>query len=109
MKPYLLTAQARIDYFDACDFIASRSEQAAVRWEARILKEFDRLAEFPHSGRIHPEYGPEYLRFWIEGQYLVIYDRDAIPLRIIGILHGAQDLFGLVARRITDYENVDEE
>jgi toxin ParE1/3/4 len=109
MKPYDLTAQARIDYFDAYDFIASHSGPAAERWETRILEAFDRIAEFPHSGRIHPEYGPDYLRFWVEGQYLVIYDPDAEPLQIIGILHGAQDLFGLVARRVIDYNLTDEE
>jgi plasmid stabilization system protein ParE len=60
-------------------------------------------------GRIHPQFGPEYLRFWIEGQYLVIYDPEAEPLRVIGILHGAQDLFGLIARRIVAYEQIEEE
>jgi len=109
MRSYELTAQARIDYFDAYDFIASRSEQTAGSWENRILEAFDRLAESPHMGRIHPEYAPSYLRFWIEGQYLVIYDPEAVPLQVTGILHGAQDLFSLISRRVADYESSDEE
>lgn len=109
MKPYFLTSQARIDYFDAYDSIAAHSQRAAMLWERRILEAFHRLADFPHTGRIRPEYAPDYLRFLVEGQYVVIYDPDAVPLQIIGILHGAQDLFGLVARRVADYEISDEE
>ena len=97
MTAYVLTAETRSDYFDASDFIASNSAKAALRWESKILEAFDHLSEWPHTGHLRPEFASELIRFWVEGDYLVIYDPHAAPIAIIGILHGAQDLLGLIA------------
>jgi len=105
MKPYRLSAQARLDYFEAFDFTLSHySERTAAKWEERMLDAFDRLAEWPQTGRVRPEFAPPHLRFWMEGDYVVLYDPTSTPLAIVTILHGAQDMMSLIAKRVEAYD-----
>jgi plasmid stabilization system protein ParE len=104
MKIYALSEEAEFDYFEAFDFIANYSETAALKWERRMIEAFDLLAQFPLAGKVRPEYGSETLRFWIEGDYVVLYDPSSDPLRIIAILHGAQDFASLLSKRVQDYK-----
>jgi antitoxin ParD1/3/4/toxin ParE1/3/4 len=104
MKIYALSEEAELDYHEAFDFIANYSEIAALKWERRMTEAFDVLAQFPLAGVVRSEYGSETLRFWIEGEYVVLYDPSTDPLRILAILHGAQDFTGLLGRRVHDYE-----
>ena len=104
MKSYRLSYEARQDYFDAFDYIAGHSFKAALKWEDRMLEAFDHLAEWPQSGRFRPEHAPDHLRFWIAEEYLVVYDPSSDPVAIIGIIHGAQDLAPLIARRSQEYD-----
>lgn len=104
MKSYALSEEADLDYFEAFDFIANYNETAALKWERRMTEGFDLLAQFPLAGRVRSEYGSETLRFWIEGEYVVLYDPTCEPLRILAILHGAQDYSSLLGRRVQDYE-----
>ncbi len=100
MNSYKLSAEARIDYFAASDFLAEYSPLAALAWEDRMLAAFSRLADWSHSGRIRPEYAPDFLRFWAEGDYLVVYDPSSKPLTIVAILHGALNLTAILAERL---------
>lgn len=107
MSLYELSAEAQLDYFDAFDFIAEHSTRAALQWEQRMLDSFDHLAEWPHTGRIRPEYAPPSLRFWVEGEYLVVYDPSTEPLSLVAVLHGAQDIAELISKRM--FESDDDE
>jgi plasmid stabilization system protein ParE len=105
MKSYRLSAQARQDYFDAFDFTLSHYiERTAVRWEIRMLDAFDQLAAWPQTGKVRPELAPPHLRFWIESDYVVLYDPTSVPLCIVAILHGAQDMMSLIAKRVEAYD-----
>ena len=108
MSPYQIADEAIDDFFDALDFIASYSPQAASGWQARMLQAFDVLGEWPQSGKIRPEFAPPSVRFWIEGDFVVLYDPSSTPLAIIAVLQGAQDLTTLIAKRVEDYDYEEE-
>ena len=103
MKSYKLSAEARLDYFEAFSFIAAHTPGVALQWERRMLKAFDHLAEWPDTGRIRPEYAPPSLRFWVEGDYLVIYDPATDPVEIVGVLHGARNVAELIGTRLLEH------
>ena len=66
-----------------------RSSSRSSRWPAEFA----------------PDYGSETLRFWIEGEYVVLYDPSKDPLRILAILHGARDYASLSDQAsLQDYE-----
>lgn len=104
MKTYALSEEAEQDYFEAFDFISGYSQRAALAWQHRMLEAFDHLSDWPLSGMVRPAYGSASLRIWVDGDYIVLYDPKKEPLRILGILHGAQNFYSLLARRIENYE-----
>ena len=104
MSDYKLSRAARRDYFAAFEYIAQHSLSAALKWEAALLEALDHLAEWPKTGRIRPEYAPAPIRFWVTGDYLILYHSETDPVRIYAILHGAQELSSLIAARMTDPE-----
>jgi plasmid stabilization system protein ParE len=97
---FILSAEARHDYFDAFDFIENYSKNAASKWEAMMLDTFRHLAVWPQTGKIRPEYAPPYIRFWPAGDYVILYNPSSIPVEIIAILHGARNLSELIAARL---------
>jgi plasmid stabilization system protein ParE len=99
---FILSVEARLDYFDAFDFIADYSLRAALRWEAMMLDTFQHLADWPLTGKIRSEFAPRNIRFWIAGDYLILYNPTTSPVEIIAILHGARNLSELIAARLTE-------
>ena len=111
MNRFILSAQARLDYFEAFDFIAGYSPRKALKWEAAMLDTFQHLAAWPQTGTIRPEYAPPHIRFWVVDDYLVLYNPSANSVEIVAILHGARSLAGLIAAHLIepDLESEDDE
>jgi toxin ParE1/3/4 len=53
---------------------------------------FQRLAEFPESGRVHPEWAGGRYRFLPVYSYEVMYRIEKGSVKIIRVIHGARDL-----------------
>ncbi len=99
MTLYQLTDEAKADLIEAIDYIAQDNESASIRWEQKMLDTFEHLAQWPGSGRIRPEFSPYPLYFWVEGNYLILYDASSKPLKILAIFQGAQDIARMLAQR----------
>lgn len=57
------------------------------------------LARSPHAGQARPDLTRRALRFWTVSpfkNYVVVYDPDTQPLRILRILHGARNIPALL-------------
>lgn len=100
MTLYQLTDEAKSDLIEAIDYIAQDSESASLRWEKRMLDTFEHLAQWPGSGRVRPEFTLQPLHFWVEGNYLILYDASSKPLTILAIFQGAQDIAHILAQRL---------
>ncbi|VAX36440.1 hypothetical protein MNBD_UNCLBAC01-483 [hydrothermal vent metagenome] len=72
-------------------YIAQDSEVYAAALILELFQSVDQLEHFPQSGRIVPELNQEDTREVIVGNYRVIYDFIDLKIRILGILHGAQN------------------
>jgi antitoxin ParD1/3/4 len=71
------------------------STDAANRVEEAIYDACRLLARSPHAGQVRPDLTQRALRFWTVNpfkNYVVIYDPDTRPLRILRILHGARNI-----------------
>ena len=53
---------ARLDVKDLCLFIQQRDALAARRFAGRMFDAVERLADFPTSGRVVPEFGDPTIR-----------------------------------------------
>jgi plasmid stabilization system protein ParE len=92
MPRFFITAGARRDLASIKVFLRAQSPEAAARVSATIRAELARLSQHPHIGHELPSVIPARVRFWPVYSYLVAYDPESQPLRIIRVLHGARDL-----------------
>src|ERR1700677_118762 len=95
MNLYLLTPQAEDDLFAVWSYIAQDSVEAADRVEEQINMAFGFLCSAPQAGHVRLDLTHRPVRFWTVLRfptYVIVYDPDSHPLRIIRILHAAFDI-----------------
>jgi len=97
MKGYDLSPEAIADLQEIWVYIALNHVAAADKLEADIYKACEMLAENPRLGHKRPELTDEPVLFWpVRRHYLVIYQRETQPLKIVRILHGARDAESII-------------
>lgn len=57
----------------------------AVVFMGEVVSQVKRLADFPESGRIVPEFGVAHLREIIHPPFRIVYRRDDIRVRIVRV------------------------
>jgi antitoxin ParD1/3/4 len=95
MSLYLLTPQAEEDLFSIWSYVAHDNVEAADRVETHLFAAFAFLASSPNAGHIRRDLTHRPVRFWTLPRYrnyVIVYDPESHPLRIIRILHGALDI-----------------
>lgn len=91
---YILTPRAKRDLGLIWRYIATDSPDAADDVEAAIYHAFDLLSRMPNVGHRRSDLTDRPLRFWTANphkNYLVVYDAEARPIRVIRVLHAALD------------------
>jgi len=82
------TPQAADDLEAICAFIARDAPQVAATFADRVIRATDRLASFPHLGRVVPELGIENIREILVGSY--IYRIREEEVHLLTVHHGAR-------------------
>jgi len=90
------TQRALGDLREINDFIARDSERAAEAMVDRLQRAPDRLAVFPESGRVMPEFPKLRYREIIVASYRILYRIEVDTVWIAAIVHG---------RRLLDKEH----
>jgi toxin ParE1/3/4 len=88
------TQRARDDLRDIHDFIARDSPRAAEALVERLLTATERLAAFPESGRVVPEFPALGYREIIVSSYRVLYRLADNIVWITAVFHGRRLLRG---------------
>ena len=83
---------ARLDLKDIAAFIAEDSPSAAERFGRSLLQAVERLADFPESGRIVPEFGDPNIREVIRKPCRIVYRirRRKHTIEIARVWHAAR-------------------
>ena len=71
-------------------YIAADTPRYADVVAARIVQAFERLEDFPHSGRVVPELRRDDVRELIQGAYRLVYRLRGDRAEILAIHHGAR-------------------
>jgi len=98
MQDYLISPDALDDLQGIWDFIALDSLEAADRVIDELLENFQELANHPGIGHTRRDLTTRDVRFWPVHSYLVVYADHPLPLRIVAVLHGAQDVPSVIER-----------
>ena len=83
---------ARLDLKDIAAFIAEDSPSAADRFVKSLFEAVKRLADFPESGRIVPEFGDRNIREVIRKPVRIVYRirRRKCTIEIARVCHAAR-------------------
>ncbi len=84
------TRQAAADLDSIVEFIAKDSHQYARLFVVDVFQAVERIAEYPESGRVVPEFGNPAVREVILGNYRVVYRRKGEQADLLTIYHGAR-------------------
>lgn len=79
---------ARTDLLGIVDYISDDNPDAAQRVKDDIETKAEKLPEFPKMGRPGRVEGTRELIVW--SNYIVVYQEDALTVRILRVLHSAQ-------------------
>jgi len=90
MTKVVWTEPAVADLDSIHAYIAHDAEIYADAQIQAIFEAVDRLERFPQSGRMVPEIGEETMRELIVGSFRVIYHIGGDTVRILTVLHAAQ-------------------
>ena len=69
------------------DYFARTSPEYAQRLVERLVNRSERIAAFPRSGRMVPEYEIDDVRQVIEGPYRIIYLIKEDQIEILALIH----------------------
>jgi toxin ParE1/3/4 len=72
------------------EFISRDSPHYASLFVQAVVKHVEKLAEFPRSGRMVPEYGKENLREFLYESYRIVYRIRGSGIEVAAIVHGAR-------------------
>jgi plasmid stabilization system protein ParE len=83
---------ARLDVKDISSFIAEDNPSAAKRFVKSLFQVVERLADFPESGRIVPEFGDPAVREVIRKPCRIVYriDHPGRTVEIVRVWHAAR-------------------
>lgn len=92
MNEYDLTLQARLDLFEAWEYIARESLEAADRVIEDIHSGMRLLANNPELGHRRSDLSAEPVKFWLVHSYFIIYRPGTNPLQILRVLSRYRDI-----------------
>jgi len=99
MSRFRVSHEANRDLGAIWDFIARNSVDAAERVEAEFYETFASLGRMPGQGFRRTDLTKKSLRFFPLYSYLIVYQPDANPVRIVAVLHGNRNLKRLLKAR----------
>jgi|SRR6266567_2898593 len=101
MSRYVLTVEAQDDLRRIRDYVLDEGGFRAARYVVgSLVNGFRTLAKAPGQGHRRDDLTKrEHLRFWAVFSYLIVYQIEKKPLRIIAILHGNRDVEQLLKGR----------
>ena len=99
MKGYTLSPEATEDLFEIWQYIAADSEDAADRVQAEFYTMFGKLAQMPRQGHRRDDLTRRPVLFFPLYSYLIVYQADVNPIRIMAVVHGRRDVESFLRER----------
>ncbi len=101
MTRYKLTGQAKCDVDDIVQYIALESSvDRAIDVYHKFREAFRTLGDMPGMGHFREDLLSGRYKFWSVYSYVIVYEWDVSPIRIIGVVHGARDLGAFLIGRL---------
>jgi plasmid stabilization system protein ParE len=98
---YRLTPDARDDLRGIREYLTAAPRKSQLIILSKIRSGFDQAVDFPYSGLFEPSFfvDDQVPRSILVGPYRIFYLPGFMPVPIVAILHGAQDIPTILAKR----------
>lgn len=96
MAKYKLTLAAEGGLRVIWEYISQDNPQAADGVLDACFDAFEMIAEHPFIGHLREDLTGKPVRFWPVSRYIIVYDPYAVPLRILRVCSGYQDIMALL-------------
>ncbi|NDV28623.1 type II toxin-antitoxin system RelE/ParE family toxin [Desulfovibrio sp. JC010] len=94
MAQFTLLRKAEDDLIEIWKYIAEDDQDAATRTLRSLEKKFHLLAANTKLGPARPDIAPD-LRYFVDGNYLILYREAGDGIEIVRVVHGARNLKAL--------------
>ncbi len=94
MARFIVLREAENDLIEIWLYIAADNQEAATCVLHSFDKKFQLLAKNSKLGSARPDIAPD-LRYFVEGNYLILYRESAEGIEIVRVVHGARSLKSL--------------
>ena len=99
MNGYSVSPQAVEDLFEIWQYISRGSEDAANRVQSEFYEMFGALARMPWQGHRRKDLRLRPVLFFRVYSYLIVYQPDVDPVRIVAVLHGRPNVERVLKQR----------
>ncbi len=99
MTPYQISAEAQDDLFEIWRRISQDSVDLANRIEGEFYSVFESLARMPRQGHTRKDLTNRPVLFFPLYSFLVVYQPDATPLRIMAAVRGKRNVKRILKAR----------
>lgn len=99
MSRFYISAEAHLDLDAIWEFIGRNSVGAAERVETEFYETFAALARMPEQGHWRTDLTNRPVRFFPLYSYLIIYQPETDPIRIMAVVNGNRNLKQLLTER----------
>ncbi len=99
MRGYLVSPEANGDIFAIWRWIAKDSVELADRVDTELHDVFEALARMPRLGHRREDLTLRPVLFFPLYSYLIVYQPDVNPIRIIAVLRGTRDVKRILKKR----------
>jgi|SRR5579875_1533541 len=96
---YRISAEAQDDLFEIWQRIAEDSVDLANRIESEFYSIFESLSRMPRQGHERKDLTHRPVLFFPLYSFLVVYEPNSTPLRILAVLRGSRNLKRLLKGR----------
>ena len=96
---YLLSPEANGDIFGIWTWIAKDSIERADRVDAELYEVFEALAQMPGQGHRREDLTHKPVLFFPFYSYLIVYQPEVDPIRIMAVLRGSRDVRRVLKER----------
>lgn len=97
---YIVSPEANSDLFDIWRWIARDSLDLADRIESELYDAFGAIGRMPSIGHKRRDLTSHPVLFFPVYSYLIIYDPEAKPVRIVAVMRGARNIKKSLLARI---------
>jgi antitoxin ParD1/3/4 len=99
VKGYLVSPEANSDIFEIWRWIAKDSVELADRVDAELYDMFEALARMPGQGHRREDLTSRPVLFFPLYSYLIVYQPDVDPIRIMAVLRGTRNVKRILKKR----------